>query len=633
MKLQDVKGLGPKTIEKLNKKEIHSIKNLIEFFPISYQYYNENEKHDAKIAIKGTITSALSQYSPRRNLTVTNFTIQTNEENYKVVAWNQKFLKFTYNQGDYVEIFGKLDQQKGQIKASRIKKFQMDINEDDSEELKIIPVYSKVTGLNGRQINTYITSALDAIKEELDEVDLYRAIHNPKNLTELNNAREALKEIEFEVYYRQMMYMRQVEHRNDKYIMDVDYTAIKKFIGQLEFTLTDAQQKVISQILEQLESDQLVKGLLLGDVGSGKTIVSIIIALATINSGKQVAFMAPTELLAYQVFEAVRRFLPEVNSELIVGATKKADKRRIKSYLQVGTTKFVVGTHALIEDDVLFKDLGLVIIDEQHRFGVEQRNRLINKGECTNYLSLSATPIPRTLAQTLFGVFDVYKLDQKPSDRIDIITEVITPNKRKYMMDSIENELAKGHQVFFICPLIETNEQLNLADVEQVSESFKKRYDGKYRVQTLHGAMKSGDKEIIMQEFKEQKYDLLVATTVIEVGIDIPNATAIVILNAEHFGVATLHQLRGRVGRNALQSYCYLYTASNVSDSLKRLKLLEEYNNGEILAQKDMINRGQGDFSGIRQSGNPDFKLFDFEHDLALASRIIAKYEDNKHIN
>ncbi len=624
MNLADVKGLGPKTLEKLNKKEIYSIKNLIEFFPISYQYYNENETKNDKVAIKGTITSNLSQYSPRRNLTVTNFTIQTNDENYKVVAWNQKFLKFSFNEGDYVEIFGKLDDFKKQITLSRISKAEMNL--DENQDLKIIPIYSKVTGLNSRHINTYVNNTLELFKGEIDNYDLYNKIHNPKNITELNEAREALKELEFEAYYKQMMYMKQTDFKNEAYRQSVDYNVIKEFIASLDFELTSAQQKVIAQVLSQLESDHLLKGLVLGDVGSGKTIVSLIIALATMTNGKQVAFMAPTELLAYQIYNAVLKFLPDIKVDLMVGATKKSDKRRIKSYLQVGTTKMVVGTHSLIEDDVIFKDLGLVIIDEQHRFGVDQRNRLVNKGENTNYLSLSATPIPRTLAQTLFGIFDVYKLDQKPSDRLEIITELIGPNRRAWMMEMVEKEMDKGNQVFFICPLVEPSEQLNLADVETVYKSFKKRYQDKYQIQMLHGAMKSQDKEIIMHEFKEHKYDMLIATTVIEVGIDIPKATSIVILNAEHFGVATLHQLRGRVGRNNLQSYCYLYTQSQVHESLQRLKLLEEHTSGEILAQKDMINRGQGDFSGIRQSGNPDFKLFDFENDLAIAERVISKY-------
>lgn len=549
MNLTDVKGLGPKTVEKLNKKEIYSIKNLIEFFPISYQYYNEVQNDNNKIVLKGTITSNISQYSPRRGLTVSNFSIQTNEENYKVVAWNQKFLKFTFNQGDYVEIFGKLNDQKKEITASRIQKSNMDLV-DDENELQIIPVYSKITGLNNRKINTYINNAIESQGNLLPDYQLYKVIHNPKSLEELTNAREALKEIEFEEYYRQMLYMRQVDNRDDKFKMDIDIQEIEKFIEGLEFKLTDAQNRVVMDILNQMQSDQLVKGLILGDVGSGKTIVSLILALATLNCDKQVAFMAPTELLAYQIFDAVNKFLPDISSEILIGATKKSDKRRIKSYLQVGTIKFIVGTHALIEDDIEFKELGLVIIDEQHRFGVEQRNKLINKGSCTNYISLSATPIPRTLAQTIFGVFDVYKLDQKPSDRKPITTKVMTKAKRQEMMKAVEKQMQLGQQVFFICPLVEKNEQFNLADVESVTKAFKHKYQGRFRVQELHGAMKSQDKEIIMQEFKEHKYDLLVATTVIEVGIDIPSATAIVILNAEHFGVATLHQLRGRVGRN-----------------------------------------------------------------------------------
>ncbi len=625
IKLNSVKGLGPKTIEKLNKKEIYSIKNLIEYFPISYQYYNESDiNNNSKIAIKGTITSNLSQYSPRRNLTVTNFTIQTNDENYQVVAWNQKFLKFSFNQGDFVEIFGKLED--GKITMSKIKRVEHEMN--NGVDVKIIPVYSKITGINNSKINTMINNALNEC--EIEHKYLYETIHNPKSITELNNAVKALKELEFDLYYRQMLYMRQTENRNKKYIENVDIKAIKNYINNLEFELTTAQKKVIENIISDIKSDKLVKGLILGDVGSGKTIISIIIALIHLLNNRQVAFMAPTELLAYQVFNAVQHFLPEINSEIIVGATKKSDKRRIKSYLQVGTIKFIVGTHALIEEDVLFRDLGLVIIDEQHRFGVEQRNKLINKGSNTNYLSLSATPIPRTLAQTLFGVFDVYKLDQKPSDRLDIITKVVNVSKRSSMMQAIERELDKNNQVFFVCPLVEAVEQLgNLADATSVYNSFKKRYEPKYNVGILHGAMKSQDKEYIMNEFKAQKYDILVATTVIEVGIDIPKATAIVILNAEHYGLATLHQLRGRVGRNNLQSYCYLYTNSRVNDSINRLKLLEEFNDGEILAQKDMQNRGQGDFIGNKQSGNPDFKLFNLETDFDIAQKIISKYESS----
>lgn len=621
-----VKGLGPKTIEKLNKKEIYSIKNLIEYFPISYQYYNEIDINtNTKVAIKGTITTNLSQYSPRRNLTVTNFSVQTNEENYQVVAWNQKFLKFSFNQGDFVEILGKLDN--GKITLSKMKK--CDEQFDEASELKIIPVYSKITGINNSKINTIIKNAIQVSNDENKQ--LYEVVHNPGTIKELNSALKALKELEFDLYYRQMLYMRQVENRSNKYIEDVNINMIKQFIDGLEFQLTPAQTTVISNIIEDLKSDKLVKGLVLGDVGSGKTIVSIIIALIHILNNRQVAFMAPTELLAYQIFSAVKHFLPEISSELIVGATKKSDKRRIKSYLQVGTTKFVVGTHALIEEDVEFKDLGLVIIDEQHRFGVEQRNKLINKGTRTNYLSLSATPIPRTLAQTMFGVFDVYKIDQKPSDRLEIITKVVRPSAKQMMMEEVEAELAKNNQVFFVCPLVEEVEQLNnLADASTVYAAFKKRYEPQYKVGILHGAMKSQDKEYIMEEFKARKYDILVATTVIEVGIDIPKATAMVILNAEHFGVATLHQLRGRVGRNNLQSRCYLYTSTKVSESIERLKLLEMYSDGEILAQKDMQNRGQGDFIGNKQSGNPDFKLFNIETDLDIAQKIISKYESVK---
>ncbi len=626
--LVDVKGIGPKTTEKFNKKEIYSIKDLVEFFPISYQTFSLNAEpvDQEKVAIKATIISNLSQYSPRRNLTVTNFSVQTNNAEYKIVAWNQKYLKFSFHQGDTVEILGKYDAKKNVITASKIQAITEEkLNAE--VDVEIVPIYSKITGINNRKINTIINQALDNYASEINEVPILKEIHNPTSYSSLNQAQRIFKEIEFDLYYRQIMYLKTVDDRNDEYRIDYQENIIKDFINNLPYLLTSSQQTVIKEMGAVLKSDSRLKGLLLGDVGSGKTITSLTIALMVISIKKQVAFMAPTELLAQQIFSVIQREMPNVRAELLTGSTPKVAKRRIKSSLQVGAIDIVVGTHALVQDDVEFKELGLVIIDEQHRFGVEQRNKLINKGKNTNYLYLSATPIPRTLAQTLFGVVSVYRLAQKPSGRQEVKTEVITKSKRTMMMQIIEEELSNNHQVFFVCPLVEANEQLNLSDVHTVYEGLAKRYQDKYRLQMLYGPMKSYDKEIIMDDFKNENTDLLVTTTVIEVGIDIPKATVIVVLNAEHYGLATLHQLRGRVGRSDLQSYCFLYTNSTTKSSIDRLKLVEEYDDGEILAKKDLEYRGQGDFVGIKQSGNPDFKLFDLTEDLDIAEKVISKYE------
>ncbi len=626
--LADVKGFGPKTIEKLNKKEIYSIKDLVEFFPISYQYFTNNKipVHNEKVVVKATIVSNLSQYQPRKNLVVTNFSVQTNTEEYKITAWNQRYLKFTFNQGDLIEIYGKYDATKNTITASKVKKIDEDAIELNQSDEQIVPIYSKITGINNRKINTMINKLFSSYPNAHKEQELLKEIHNPTSVKALNQAQIKYKEYEFDAYYRQMLYMKSINDKSSNNQIEFSQKEINSFINGLPYLLTQSQQDVINEAKSIIKSEYKLKGLLLGDVGSGKTITSLTIALTFILAKKQVAFMAPTELLANQIYNVITTLIPELRVELLTGATTKQQKRRIKSSLQVGATELVVGTHALVQDDVEFKDLGFVIIDEQHRFGVEQRNKLIDKGKNTNYLYLSATPIPRTLAQTLFGVFSVFRLDQKPTGRKPVKTQVITKSKRNEMMQVIEQELAKKNQVFFVCPLVEENEQLDLADVQSVYEGLKKRYQNQVKLQMLYGPMKSYDKEIIMNDFKNEEVDILVTTTVIEVGIDIPKATVIVVLNAEHYGLATLHQLRGRVGRSDLDSYCFLYTNSKTASSIERLKLVEKFDNGEILAQKDLEYRGQGDFIGIKQSGNPDFKLFDFAQDIAIAEKVISKY-------
>ncbi|WOO89137.1 ATP-dependent DNA helicase RecG [Mollicutes bacterium LVI A0078] len=614
-----LKGVGEKTAAPFFDKNIQTIDDLITYLPLSYIAYSSNDMVDgSNVILNGVINSPVHDFSPRRNLLITNFTITDGETTHKIVAWNMRHLKFAFKSGDSVSILGKYDQARNQITLKKIEEITDQVHGDN-----IVAAYSKINKVSNLKINKFILNAIEASELSEDQKQMLIELHKPTSFESLHNAREQFKRHEFTAYYKKILAMSFDQKEDIGFAQQIDMNVINDFKQSLPYSLTSAQESAVISGLEALQAPKPMQSLMLGDVGSGKTIVSLIYALAVLNNGGQVAFMLPTEILAKQVFSIIQQLLPNYQSDLLVSSVKPSHKKLLKARLQTGSLDIVVGTHALIEDDVEFSNLRLVIIDEQHRFGVNQRDTLVNKGQFVNYCYLSATPIPRTLAHTLYGVIDIINIDSKPANRIPIETTVYAKSQKKAMMSVIDSELAKGNQVFIITPLAYEVEDLPLNDSLSTYESFEKYYKDKYNVGMINGQLKADHKDKIMNMFRNKEYDLLVATTVIEVGVDIPGATTIAILNAERFGLATLHQLRGRVGRNDLQSYCLLLDESNNAESKERLKLMETIDNGAELATLDYQMRGMGEVTGIRQSGNEDFKLFDLQQDNHLAEEII----------
>lgn len=626
MELLDLKGLGENSLSYLNKKGIYTFNDLITFYPINYQMYSNQKLVDgANIKIQGTISRKVSEYRPRFNLIISTYFISDGTEEYKIVAFNQKHLKYTINVGEKIKVMGKYDAKKNQIVQKEVKKLEDFEIEDKSNEIK--PVYSKIERLSSEQVKKIILNAISYIDDKEYKLNLLK-IHNPENFEELEKGREFLKYKEFKEYYKKLLKSKDnKKNKSIDFIKNVEEKDLDYFIKSLEFSLTEDQISVINNIFNSFKLKTKTQTLVLGDVGSGKTIVAISLIYTLIKKGYQVALMAPTELLANQLYDNCKKYLGEFEIDLLTSSKTKREKNRIKDNVMVGFTKVLVGTHAILEDDVIFDNLAVAIIDEQHRFGVDQRNKLINKTLFREFIYLSATPIPRTLAQGIFGVMEVESIKNKPKNRKQVQTEIFTKKNRKEMFLLLEEELNKNNQAFIVAPTIEETEIENLENVENIYESMKTFYKDKYKVGLIHGQMKSHNKDIIMEKFKNKEYDILVATTVIEVGVDIKDATVIMIVNAERYGLAQLHQLRGRVGRNDKQSYCLLYDKSNNDISKKRLETLKEHDNGFVLANKDLELRGSGSFFGKEQSGSTNFKLFDYYNDQEIAKKVI---EENK---
>ncbi len=631
MNLKNINGLGEKTIKHLNKKNINNIDDLVTFFPINYQSYTSTKLADKlNVQLQGMIIKNISEYKPRKNLLISTYYIVSNGTEYKIIAWNQKHLRFTLNVGDYVLIHGKYDAQKNQIVQSSLKKIDQDQINEEKFINSIIPIYSKINNISNIKLQKIILEAINSIDDPQYKKALIN-VHKPTNENQINNAIEFLKYKEFKDYYIKLKKLKKKKKNFDKtYEKYINENYYNKFLHELPFSLTEDQEKVVNNLIEDLKSDSLLQTLILGDVGSGKTIVSIIVSLLLVKEGYQVAVMAPTEVLAKQLYQNFTNYINDQKIELLTSSIPKSKKNKIKDNVLVGYTKILIGTHALIQDDVVFKNLALAIIDEQHRFGVNQRNALINKTIHGEFLYLSATPIPRTLAQSIFDVINVEFINSKPQNRKKIVTNIYSNKNKRLMFEILENELQAGNQAYIIAPTIEETEIENLENVKTLYESLTQYYNGKYNIGLLHGNMKSQDKDKIMENFKNKEYNILVATTVIEVGVDVENATVIMVVNAERYGLAQLHQLRGRVGRNDKQSYCLLFDKSNNKLSKERLNLLKEYDDGFILANKDLELRGGGNFFGKEQSGEVGFKLFNYYEDLALTQKIIEEVDNNE---
>ena len=629
MELINIKGIGPKTLELLNKVNIFSIDDLVRYYPYRYNVYTPSNilesTPDESIVVTGTVTSNANVFYIRRGFTRLTFTLETNNINIKVVIFNREFYKKLIGIGKTISLIGKYDKLKNTFTCADIK-FKPIL------KTEVEPVYHMVSGLskstlvksidvaiNNSDINEIVPENISSRYELMNTIDAIKEIHHPSDSKRLKDAKIKLK---YEELFEFMFKINLIKFKNqifdDFVVKDIDDDTIKKVLSYVPFELTEDQISAFNDIVSDFKGIKRMNRLILGDVGSGKTIVSFLSILLNHECGYQSALLAPTEVLAEQHYNNFKSLFKDldINVELLVGSVSKRDKEDIIRRLEEGSIDVLIGTHAILEEKVVFNNLGLVITDEQHRFGVNQRNVLKNKGMFVDVLYMSATPIPRTYALTIYGDMDISMIKQKPSGRKDIITEQYKFDNIKVVMDSLLKEIQDGHQAYVIAPLIEKeDEETNeLNDLKEIKKKLQEYLPGDITIDILHGKMKNVDKDKVMNNFKEGNSNILLSTTVVEVGVDVKNATVITIFNAERFGLATLHQLRGRVGRNDLQSYCYLLSDK---DS-ERLNVLCESNDGFYISEKDFELRGSGDLFGTRQSGDMVFKIANLQTDYKI---------------
>ena len=626
--LENLKGLGKKTITELKNLEIYSINDLIEHYPYKYNLLklnNIDEIEDGEnIIIEGIVASPplLRRINPRLNILL--FKVNTNRKLINIIIYNRAYIKKNLLLGKEITIFGKWDEKRNTITATNILFSKIINNTYES-------IYHLTNGISNKTITKIINNALllkpsfdDYVPEYLNEKYNFiskdaaiRKIHNPKNEKDIKQAKlKLIYEELFKLMFKMNYLKLKIKTNNNKPKKIVQKSVIDDFIRTLPFELTKDQLNAVKEIYEDLSSNHRMNRLLQGDVGSGKTIVGIIAAYITYLSGGQSALMAPTEILANQHFQNVKNILIETNMriELLTGNTKKKERDIIIDKLEKGQIDLVIGTHALLNEKLKFKNLSLVITDEQHRFGVNQRTLLNKKGENTDILYMSATPIPRTYALTLYGDMDITNIKTKPKGRKEIKTIIKEEKEIKDVLYLMLEEIKKGRQIYVVSPLIEENENLDLKTVIELKEKIDIAFNNKVKTEILHGKLNKKDKDEIMKNFINGETKILISTTVIEVGVDVTNATMIVVFNADRFGLATLHQLRGRIGRNEYDSTCILIGPKNN----ERLKVLNESNDGFYITEKDFEMRKEGDLFGIKQSGEMFFKIADLKRDYKI---------------
>ena len=638
MELTQIKGLGMKTCEKLDKLGIKDIKSLLTFYPFRYNIIKRSNlkevKNNEQITIDGIIESIPSIFYFKGKKDKMNFKLNTGFKTFNIVIFNRGFLKNKLTIGTEITVVGKIDKIKSIIVVS-------DLYFGKIDKERIEPVYHTTFGLSNKQIRKYINSTVNLGYEIDDYIPTFisqkyhllnkseaiRHLHNPVDEIKLKQSIKRTKYEELFVYMLKMNYLKQSKKIDHGLKRDISYDKVEQFIDDLPFELTRDQIKSVEEIYKDLTENMRMNRLLQGDVGSGKTIVAFITMYINYLGGYQSALMAPTEILAQQHYQNSKELFKKYNIDiaLLTGKTKTKEKKEIYEKLKNGTIDFIIGTHALFTDDVIYKNLGLVITDEQHRFGVNQRSNLKNKGTTPDILYMSATPIPRTYALTLYGDMDVSNIKTLPSGKKQIITTLKTEKEIKNVLTSMYNELKQRHQIYVVAPLIEESDKIDLKNVYDLEEKFNKAFGKICNIDILHGKMKPSEKEKVMQKFKENKINILISTTVIEVGVDVKNATMMVIFDAERFGLSALHQLRGRVGRNNLQSYCILI--SNYEK--ERLNVLTKTNDGFKVSEEDFLLRGSGDIFGLRQSGDMIFKMADLKQDFNI---LLKAKEDSEYL-
>ena len=635
-----IKGVGPNRVLLLNRVGIYTLNDLITYFPRDYEDRSKPKEiyecvDGEEALIEAVVTTRMAQIRLKRN-TMYRITVRDETATCTITWFNQSYLKSIFKVGQKYKFYGKI--------SKKGNKFEMTSPVFDSEDKenntgKIIPIYPLTYNLSQNVIRRIIENGLKEIDGNIEETlpeylikeyNLYgleeaiKKIHFPEQFEDFNKARKRLVFEELLAMQLALLELKNNYSTDTKGIQFSKEAKMSDIINTLPFNLTKAQLRVLEEIDTDMESDKPTNRLLQGDVGSGKTVVAMIAAYKAVKSGYQAAIMAPTAILASQHLESFEELLKGqgIKCELLISSVTKKKKEELRERLANGEIDILIGTHAMLEENVVFKNLGLVVTDEQHRFGVKQRTTIVEKGEHPDVIVMTATPIPRTLALILYGDLDISIIDELPPNRKQIETYAVRKSLSDRVNNFIKDQIKQGRQAYVVCPLVEENEEMDLKSVEALYKTYKEETFKDLNVAYLHGKMKAKEKDEIMNNFKDGKIDILISTTVIEVGVNVPNSSIMVVENAERFGLAQLHQLRGRVGRGEYQSYCILKYEGNSDTIRERMKVMVDTNDGFVISEKDLELRGSGDFFGTEQHGLPAFKIANLFTDMPILKAV-----------